>query len=62
MGIAILYPLALGTSVVIEKFGRNPARTLCARVVRSVPMEFVWLHGCELVEPLDEAELRDWLR
>lgn len=62
IGVAILYPLALGTNLIIEKFGRNPARILRAQIVRSVPLEFVWLHGCHLLEPLTEEELQDWLR
>ncbi|HZU38781.1 MAG TPA: PilZ domain-containing protein [Gemmataceae bacterium] len=61
VGVTILYPLALGTVLIIEKFGRS-ARPLHARVVRSVPMEFVWLHGCQLTTPLNEAELQEWLR
>jgi hypothetical protein len=61
VGVTILYPLALGTQLIIEKFGRN-ARPLHAKIVRSVPMEFVWLHGCQLLAPLTEAELQEWLR
>ena len=61
VGVTILYPLALGTELIIEKFGRS-ACPLRAKVVRSVPMEFVWLHGCQLVTPLTEAELQEWLK
>jgi hypothetical protein len=61
VGVTILYPLAFGTDLVIEKFGRS-ARLLHAKVVRSVPMEFVWLHGCQLVTPLTEAELHEGLK
>jgi hypothetical protein len=62
VGVSILYPLAVGTELVIEKFGPSSAPILRARVVRSVPLEFVWLHGCQLVTPLTEAELHEWLR
>jgi hypothetical protein len=62
VGVTILYPLAPGTRLVIEKFGRGSARTLHATVVRSAPLEFVWLHGCRLQTPLTEAELHDWLK
>lgn len=62
VGVTILSPLAVGTHLVIEKFGRGSARTLYATVVRSAPMEFVWLHGCQLKTPLTEAELHDWLK
>ncbi len=62
IGVAILYPLPLDTVLIIDKFGRNGAPTLRAKIVRSVPLEFVWLHGCQLMTPLGEAELREWLR
>jgi hypothetical protein len=62
VGVIILYPLAVGTDLVIEKFGRGSARTLHATVVRSAPLEFVWLHGCQLKTSLTEAELHDWLK
>ncbi len=62
VAFAILYPLALGTELIIEKFGPNRARVLRAKVVRSNPMEFVWLHGCQLQMPLTEAELNEWLK
>ncbi len=62
VGVGVLYPLAVGTGLVIEKFGRGSARTLHATVVRSAPLEFVWLHGCQLKTTLTEAELHEWLK
>ena len=62
IGVALLYSLAPGTKLVIEKFGPNNAVTLRAQVVRSVPMEFVWLHGCQLLTPLQQGQLQDWLK
>jgi hypothetical protein len=62
IGIALLYPLTVGTVLVIEKFGRASAPPVRGRVVRSVPLGFLWLHGCELLTPLEEQGLQDWLK
>jgi hypothetical protein len=62
IGVALLYPLTVGTVLVVEKFGRSSAPVLRGRVVRSVPLGFLWLHGCELIQPMGEEELQDWLR
>jgi hypothetical protein len=62
IGLALPYPVGAGVTLVIERWGRSGVPTLRARVVRSAPDAFVWFHGCELVRPLNEEELRRWLK
>jgi hypothetical protein len=61
IGLALPCPLRPGALLTVEPWGPGGARTVRARVVRCAPLEFVWLHGCELAEPLTEDQLRAWL-
>ncbi len=63
LGLALPFPALSGTILQIEprRGGKQPLR-LRARVVRCALQKYVWFHGCELVTPLGEAELQQWLR
>ncbi len=61
IGIALPYPLAPGTTIVIEPWELPAARPLEARVVRFVPVAHLWFCGCELTARLRDDELRAWL-
>jgi hypothetical protein len=60
IGMALPYPVQVGTVLVVEPWGQTRARAVRARVVRCVPMDFVWFHGCALMDPLSEEELQAW--
>ena len=60
IGIFLDKPLLRGTLVVIEPLAPS-ARTLLARVLRLVPEDGGWKHGCALSTPLEAEELRAWL-
>ena len=63
VSVGLMYPVAAGTVLTIDKAGPSgpgQARPLRARVMRAVPLEFIWLHSCEMIDPLDEDELRHW--
>jgi hypothetical protein len=62
VGVVLPYPVSPGTTLVIQLWGRSTGRELRARVVRAVPVEFVFFHGCAFTQPLGEAELRGLLR
>ena len=49
------------TLVTVEPLAGTGARTLLARVVRTVAQGRGWLHGCALAHPLSDEELRQWL-
>jgi hypothetical protein len=57
IGIALPCPLNEGTLLIIEPWRWGHGRSLCARVVRSAPVSFLFFHGCELIERLSEREL-----
>jgi hypothetical protein len=57
IGMALPCPVNPGTVLVIEPWRWGQDRRLRARVVRSVPVSFLFFHGCEFLEPLTEAEL-----
>jgi hypothetical protein len=61
IGIALPYPLATGTVLVIEPQGPPPVRAVQVRVVRLAPVAFLWFCGCELTVPLCDAELKAWV-
>jgi hypothetical protein len=62
VGLTLPYPVQPGTVLHIQAWGRDKARSLRARVVRSSPVAFLWFHGCKLIEPLSSAEIQAWLR
>jgi hypothetical protein len=61
IGVALPYPLAIGTTLVIEPQGLPDARTLEARVARFAPVSHLWFCGCELASRLSDEELQAWL-
>jgi hypothetical protein len=61
IGMALPYPVQIGTVLVVEPLGKKKVRPLRARVVRVVPEEFVWFHGCAFVNLLSEEEVQAWL-
>jgi hypothetical protein len=61
IGIALPCPVAEGTVLLIEPWRWGADHVLRARVVRWVPVSFLFFHGCEFLEPLSEAELGELL-
>jgi hypothetical protein len=62
IGLTVALPLQPGAELVIEPWDLPGAATVQVRIVRTVPVEFTWFLGCELLRPLDEPQLRLWLR
>jgi PilZ domain-containing protein len=62
IGLTLGFPLQPGAELIVEPWNVPGAKALRVRVVRSVVVEFSWFLGCTFLEPLDEAELRLWLR
>ncbi len=61
IGIGLPYPVEPGTILYIHPWSRSNAQPLRARVVRSTPVNFLWFHGCELLESLSDDEVQRWL-
>jgi hypothetical protein len=61
IGLALPYPITVGTELIVEPAGRPGARALRARVVRFHPVSYLWFCGCELASTLQDAELQAWL-
>ncbi len=61
LGLVLPYVVPVGKILIVEPWGRGKAHAVRARVVRSVARSFVFFHGCELLLPLTQAELRSWL-
>jgi hypothetical protein len=61
IGVAIPYPLTVGTILAIEPADLPGAGTVEARIVRVAPLAHLWLCGCELTAPLNDTRLKDWL-
>jgi hypothetical protein len=61
VGIALPYPLKAGAMLVIEGWEPTAGKRLVARVVRSVPVAYLFFYGCELAEQLDEKEMDRWV-
>jgi hypothetical protein len=61
IGLVLPFPLAPGAELEVRPAAPPGVRPLRARVAHARPMDFAWLVGCALAEPLSEAELRIWL-
>jgi hypothetical protein len=61
-GIGVTLPIRLqvGTMLSIEARGLPGARPLRARIVHATPFDFYWLTGCELLQPLSDADFQTW--
>jgi len=61
-GIAVGLPVKLqeGTVLSIQAWGLPRACSLQARIVRTTPLEFLWLTGCEFLNRLSDADLTVW--
>jgi len=62
IGLTVSLPLQPGAELVIEPWDLPGAAPVQVRIVRMAPVEFTWFLGCELLQPLDEPQLRLWLR
>ena len=62
IGLTLPFPLQAGAELIVEPWNLSGAVPLHVRVVRTVPVEFTWFLGCALLRPLDDAQLRLWLR
>jgi hypothetical protein len=62
-GISLLLKRRLesGSIVAIQPSRQSQTKPILARVLRSLQWPRGWLHGCELAEPLSDAELDAWL-
>lgn len=61
IGVLLAVPLQPGTELDIEPWALPGTRTLRVRVVHCKRLEFAWMAGCELSEPLSDVELKAWL-
>ncbi|HTK73907.1 MAG TPA: PilZ domain-containing protein [Gemmataceae bacterium] len=61
VGITLPLPLKNGAVIYIEPWNLPGAKPVHARIVRSSPLEYVWLCGCEFLSRLTDDELRAWL-
>jgi len=63
VGVNLLLSCQLqpGMVLLIQPSRNSSAPPLLAQVVRVVAGEDGWLYGCVLLQPLSEADLRQWL-
>jgi hypothetical protein len=61
IGIGIAYAVEPGTVLYVHPWSRSNAQPVRARVLRSTQVNFLWFHGCELLEPLSPDEVKRWL-
>ena len=61
IGLALEYPVAAGTLLTVEPWGRPNTRPVQAQVVHSSVVGCMLFHGCKLTEPLDARQLKAWL-
>lgn len=61
VGVALQYQLLPGTVLLVMPAGRKNTPPVRAKVVHAKLVEFLWFHGCELLEPLKDADLQAWL-
>ena len=62
-GISVVLKCELEPGIIIgiQPFKGKELKPLVARVVRTVPREDGWMYGCELLQPLSEEEMAEWL-
>jgi hypothetical protein len=61
IGVALPYPLAVGTILMVEASGLRSTTALQARMVRHKSVSHLWFCGCEFSVPMTSAELLPWL-
>ena len=61
IGVGLPYPVEPGTILLIQPWCHSNLHAVRARVVRSQLINFLWFHGCELIEAIGPAELQSWL-
>lgn len=62
IGLALPYPITIGTELVVDPVGLPHARPMHVRVVRFHPVSYLWFCGCELDRSLLTEEIKTWLR
>jgi hypothetical protein len=60
IGVALPYPLAVYSELIIAPFGIPGASEVRARVMRVSPVSYLWFCGCELAKPLSDEVLQRW--
>jgi hypothetical protein len=62
IGIGLALPIQLqeGTVLTIQACGLPRAGLLQARIVRTMPIEFLWFTGCKFLNRLSDADLTVW--
>jgi hypothetical protein len=61
VGVALPIQMPRGSLLRIQPAELPSGRTLSVRVVHSSLVDYLWFSGCELIEPLDEAQQRIWV-
>ncbi len=61
IGIGLQYHLEPVTVLEVRPWSRSNPKPVRARVVRSTLVNFLWFHGCSLLEPLTAEELQRWV-
>jgi len=61
IGVGLPYPVEPGTILYVHPWSRANAQPVRARVLRSRPVNFLWFHGCELLEALSDEDVQLWL-
>jgi hypothetical protein len=61
VGVALPYQMLPGAILLVKPAGLKNAPAVRGKVVHTRIVEYLWFHGCELLEPLDAAGLHAWL-
>ena len=61
IGIGLPCPVEPGTVLHVQPWSPSNPKPVHARVVRSTLVNFLWFHGCSLLEPLSPDELQRWV-
>jgi hypothetical protein len=61
LSLILRVQLCEGMIVGIQPFRDTSIRPLVARIVRTLPHPDGWFYGCELLHPLSEADVQQWL-
>ncbi len=62
IGLTLGFPLHAGAELIVEPWNLPGARPIRVRVVRTMTVEFSWFLGCTFIEPLEDTQLRLWLK